>query len=243
MNVIVTGANRGIGREISSRMLQEGHNVWACVRESDGEWLREMQSFCRRDGQWIRPVVWSGLTDRDSVRHAAGEITGSGFAVDGLVNNAGVTSTSTYMMTSMEEMKNVFEVNLFGTLLFTQYIAKKMIRQKNGGGKIVNIASVRGIKPEAGNISYGTSKAALIYATKVLAIELADYNIKVNAVAPGMIPTDINASKSEKLKDRIMEETALRRFGEQKDVANAVLWLLHFSNVSGQVICVDGGYV
>ena len=145
-------------------------------------------------------------------------------------------------MTNVNEMKRIFDVNYWGSLLFTQQISKRMIRQKYG--KIINLASVRGIKPEAGNIAYGTSKAAIIYATKVLAIELGNYNICVNAVAPGMIPTDINANKSEKIKQQIIENSALHRFGNLQDVVETVMFLAGETGdfITGQILSIDGGY-
>lgn len=163
-----------------------------------------------------------------------------GGTVDVLINNAGITGNSTFLMASMKQMRKIFDVNLFGTLLFTQYVARHMVGQKEG--QIINIASVRGMEIEEGNILYGMSKASLIYATKVMAKELCHYNISVNAVAPGYIPTDINADKPEALIHNILKKTPLRQHGNVTDVVNAVAFLLDHPSICGQIMRVDGGY-
>ncbi len=241
-NVIITGANRGIGKALMVDFAKNGWNIWPVIRKCDDEFSDTIDALTKENNIWIRPIFWNGLDDLESVKAAGKEILSQDEHVHALINNAGMAHTKLFLMTSVSEMKDIFDVNYWGSLLFTQVISKKMIGQKYG--KIINMASVRGIKPEAGNIAYGTSKAAVIYATKVLAIELGHFGITVNAVAPGMIPTDMIAVKPQKVKDRILEESALHRYGTVKNVVDTVLFLASEKGdfITGQIVGVDGGY-
>ncbi len=133
-------------------------------------------------------------------------------------------------------------MDFFAVIFFSQMIAKKMIRQKKGN--IINIASVRGLKPEPGNLAYGTAKCALIYATKVLAEELKPYGIRVNAIAPGAIQTEMISYKSSATIDMIKEKSALGRLGTKQEVVKAVRYLCdeNSSGTTGEILTVSGGY-
>lgn len=146
------------------------------------------------------------------------------------------------MMTSPEVLAKVFQVDFFGLVLLSQFIVKKMIRQKKGN--IINIVSVRGLKPEAGNIAYGTAKCAVIYATKVMAEELKPYGIRVNAIAPGAIQTDMLSYKDKTVMDQLLAQSALRRIGTVKDVVDIIKYLVddRSSYITGEILPVNGGY-
>lgn len=243
MNVIVTGANRGIGEQIMISLAASGNNIWACTREITKEWENMVSSLCLKYDIWIKPIRWDGLEHPDSIKNAAKTIGEDAEKIDVLINNAGSSYTNTFLMTPMKEIRNMFEVNFFGPVFFTQMIVKKMIRQKSG--KIINITSVRGIKAEAGNISYGVAKSALAYATQIMAEELWPYGISVFGVAPGMIPTDINKYKTKEQVEKICENTALGHLGDTKDIVNAIRFLIEGETtlMNGQILVVDGGYV
>ena len=141
----------------------------------------------------------------------------------------------------MEEIRKVFDINYFVPLAIIKKISKIMIRQRDG--IIINMASVAGIEHQPGRVAYGSSKAALIWATQGLAKELGAFNIRVNAKAPGAVKTVMTAGYSEDKIKKIIAETALHRMGDMIDIANVVLFLCskEASFINGQVIKVDGG--
>ena len=159
-----------------------------------------------------------------------------------LVNNAGIIHTSLFQMTSIEKMKEIFDINYFSPLLFTQYIVKKMAKQKEGS--IINISSSSAIEANEGRLAYASSKAALITSTKVIAKELGRLNIRVNAIAPGLTETDMmKSSTPENILQETIKRISLNRVGSPDEIANVVLFLSsNLSNyITGQVLSVDGG--
>ena len=161
--------------------------------------------------------------------------------IDILLNIAGMTEDSLFSMTAMKSMRRVFEINFFAQMLVTQYVSKLMIRQKFGS--IINVSSITAIDGNAGQISYGSSKAALIGATKTLASELGDHGIRVNAVAPGVVTTDMTASIPAESFARLCSRIPMGRAGAPAEVAGVLLFLASdlSSYVTGQVLRIDGG--
>ena len=144
-------------------------------------------------------------------------------------------------MTSIDKMKHLFDTNFFAVTLLTQYISRLMARQNSGS--IINIASIAGLDGEPAQYEYATSKAAIVGATKHLARELAADNIRVNAVAPGMIETEMGAKIEENLRNQILNKVIMRRMGKPSEIANVVAFLAsdYASYMTGQIIRVDGG--
>jgi len=163
--------------------------------------------------------------------------------VDILVNNAGVTSDGLLMRMSDADWDIVLNTNLKGAFLFTRGFSRALIKQRSG--RIINIASVIGLIGNAGQCNYAASKAALIGFTKSVARELSSRGITVNAVAPGLIETDMTAVLGEKLRAEVLKSIPLGTFGQAEDIANAVLFLASSGAryVTGQVLTVDGGMV
>ena len=144
-------------------------------------------------------------------------------------------------MTPMKKLKEVFEVNYFSQIYIMQLVSRYMMRQKKGS--IINLASVGGIEVNEGYLAYGSSKAALIWATKCLAKEMGPYHIRVNAVAPGLTQTNMGNYKSEEELEKVVDRTALRRMAEPEEIAKAILYLASedASFVTGHVLRIDGG--
>ncbi len=238
---VLTGSNRGIGKAILEVFAKNGANIWACIRKPDDRFTDYIANLAKETSVTISPVYFD-LVDVEQVKAGVKTITSAKQPVDVLVNNAGIIYTALFQMTSIDKMKEVFEINFFSQMLLTQYIVRIMTRQKSGS--IINISSSAGIDCNEGRIAYAASKAAVIASTKVMARELAKYNIRVNAIAPGLIETDMmRESTPEDVLANTLQRTCLKRVGEPSEIADAVLFLSSDSSsyITGQVLRVDGG--
>ena len=240
-NAIITGAAGGIGRATVECFAANGANIWACELKPFGNFEEDMEKLANKYGVWIEPVYFD-VTDEEKVKEAVKQIRQKKTPVDILANIAGIVAPSTsFPMTDMAKIKKVFEVNFFALTLLTQYISRLMLRQNSGS--IVNIASIAGIDGDPAQYEYAASKAAVIGGTKKLARELAPNNIRVNAIAPGMIQTEMGAHIEDNLRDEILNKVMMRRMGRPEEIANAIAFLASdmASYMTGQVIRVDGG--
>lgn len=239
-NAVITGANRGIGRAIVEKFAANGCNVWACARMPRGGFEQDMEALAEQYHVWIRPVYFD-LSSEDDIKAGFKEIYQTKEPIDILVNNAGLVHAALFPMTPIEEIRKLFEVNVFSVMELTQLVLKRMMRKKSG--VILNMASVAGQDAVATNSIYGSSKAAIISFTRILAAELAAYGIRVNAVAPGPVRTDMIELLEQKMGDDLLMHTAMGRLAEPEEIAETVLFLASSkaSFINGQVIRVDGG--
>lgn len=240
-NAIVTGCARGIGKATLAAFAENGANVWACCRTKSEEFEAFADQLATANGVRIVPLYFD-LTDINAMKDAVKTIMAGKVRIDVLVNNAGVTYNALFPMSSQEKMRTVFDVNFFALASFSQYIARLMIRQKSGS--IINISSTAALDANAGRGAYGASKAAVWCITRVMAHELGEYNVRVNAVAPGVTKTDmVEASMSEAAIQTAVQSTRLKRMGVPSEIADAVLFLASdlASYVTGEVLRVDGG--
>lgn len=233
--ILITGANRGIGLATAEHLIEEGYRIGACVRSGSQE-LDQLLGTDQSHAQFKLD-----LADELSIHSCAKEALEWAGHVHGLVNCAGMTHGSPFAMTRINEMRDIFNVNLFGTLAFTQFVTKKMIRPRKGS--IVNIASTAGIISDSGTLAYGGSKAALIHATKVMATELGAFNIRVNAIAPAIVETEMALQMDAKAREQLDERAAMPGTIEPSDIASMIGFLLSDSSakISGQVIRIDRG--
>jgi 3-oxoacyl-[acyl-carrier protein] reductase len=239
---IITGTNRGIGLAALEAFAANGAKIYAHARRETPDFLNLINDISRMYGTEIWPVCFD-LTDYETMKQKMKEIAASKRQIDILVNNAGVISdNSSFLMTSIDKMKSVFEVNFFAQMALTQYAVRLMTRHKGVGRSIVNVASVAAIDGEA-QIEYSASKAAVIGATRKLAIELNGYNIRVNAVAPGITDTDMASAMEEGLMKRMVEKTVMNRKAQPGEISGTILFLASdlSSYMTGQVLRVDGG--
>ncbi len=235
---IVTGASRGIGREIALALGAEKARV-ACVATNEALLAETAKAVQERGGQALAIVAdVSSTADADRVIAETQKAFG---AIDLLVNNAGVTRDNLILRMKDEEWDRVMAVNLKGAFLLTRAVAKPMLRQRSG--KIINITSVVGMTGNAGQANYAASKAGLIALTKSVAKELASRGICVNAIAPGLVDTDMVKSMDAKARETITQAIPLGRLGTGADIAAAVLYLASpvADYITGQVLVVDGG--
>lgn len=239
-NAIVTGSNRGIGFATVKRFAQEGCNVWACARKQNEEFENELKVMSEQYHIWIKPVYFE-LSDETEIKEGLKSIMGEKLPIDILVNNAGIPFGGLMMMTPVSKLKEVFEINYFAQIQITQLVVRIMMRQKSGS--IINMASVGGIETEPGYLAYGSSKAALIWATKCMAKELGPHGIRINAVAPGLTQTSMGNYKNEEELNKVINRTSLHRMAEPDEICQAITYLAsdEASFVTGHVLVVDGG--
>ena len=240
-NIVITGARRGIGRATVEACATQGANIWACARRPDINFEAEMNDLSVEHDVHIWPVYFD-LSDMEQVRNAVQIIRKQKINVDVLINVAGIAEDSTsFPMTSIEKMRKVMEINYFAPTILTQYISRIMMKQKRGN--IINVASIAGIDGIPAQYEYASSKAALIGGTKNLANELAQYNIRVNAIAPGVIETDMGRQIEDDLRKKMLSRIIMNRLGTAKEVADVIVFLSSemASYITGQVIRVDGG--
>jgi len=238
---VVTGAGRGIGHAIALRLAKEGARVASVSRtEANAKKTASEINGLRADAAKAYAV---DVADQAAVQKAAAQIFEDFGRVDILVNNAGVTRDGLSMRMSMDDWDTVLNTNLKGAFNFTQAVMRPMIKQRSG--RIINISSIAGLTGNAGQANYAASKAGLIGLTKTLARELASRGITVNAVAPGLIETDMTAVLSDEIRQSILEKVPLGKLGEPDDIAAAVAYLAsaEAKYITGQVLTVDGGMV
>lgn len=237
---VVTGANRGIGRSITETFAENRCDIFACMREVTLETKKWLKSLENKFNIVVTPIELD-LSDEDSIKNSIKQIFSISKRIDILVNNAGIASGGLFQMTPISELRKVFEINFFSQILFTQGIAKIMIRNKSGS--IINLSSSAAFIADPGTLSYGSSKSALIRATESMAMELGALNIRVNAIAPGVTKTDMFDQMSKDARDKLINSSSLKRPAEPKDIANVALFLASelSSFVTGQVIRADGG--
>jgi len=238
-HVLITGANRGIGLAIAERFAAEGACLYLNGRQPEP--LRSLADRLQAEyGVHCHPLVFD-VADPDGVKHAFRELFTRTRVLDVLVNNAGILDDALLGMITPELINRSFATNTASVLYCSQYAARMM--QRNGGGSIINLASIIGRVGNAGQAVYAGSKAAVIGITQSLAKELAPQQIRVNAIAPGFIDTDMAHSlTAEKFQQRL-DSIAMQRIGVPAEVAGTALFLASglSSYVTGQVIGVDGG--
>lgn len=239
-NVIITGSNRGIGKAFVESFADAGYNVWACARTANDvfeKWLGELSAV---KGVWIKPVYFE-MADKESLNAGIQSILDENLPIDVLVNNAGISTVGLLSMSKVDDIEKMFQVNYFSMLRIIQKVSKRMSRQKSGS--IINMGSLAGIEPQPGKIAYGSTKAAVILMTKCLAKELGPMGIRVNAIAPGPIETEMIHQYKDEMLDRLASESALRRLGKKEEIANVALFLASekASYINGEIIKVDGG--
>ncbi|SPE54181.1 3-oxoacyl-(acyl-carrier-protein) reductase [Verrucomicrobia bacterium] len=235
---VVTGAGRGIGRAIALRFAAEGADVGCVSRTAEHaqKVAEEVRALGRR--AWAHAV---DVSDSAAVAEVGERILAETGRVDILVNNAGVTRDGLLLRLNEADWDAVLDTNLKGAYLVTKAFSRAMVKQRSG--RIINVASVVGLRGNAGQSNYAASKAGLIGFTKSLARELASRSITVNALAPGFVVTDMTSGLTEQVRNELLKAIPLNAFGQPEDVALAALYLAGPGGryVTGQVLTVDGG--
>ncbi|WAM33086.1 3-oxoacyl-[acyl-carrier-protein] reductase [Caldicellulosiruptor morganii] len=238
---LITGASRGIGRAIALKFAQNGADVVINYSSSESQ-AQSLKEEIEKLGVKALAIKCD-VSSSEEVNAMFSQIESEFGKLDILVNNAGITKDGLILRMDEEQFDRVIAINLKGAFLCAKAAAKLMVKQREGN--IINISSVVGITGNAGQANYAASKAGIIGLTKSLAKELASRNIRVNAIAPGFIKTDMTDVLSEKVKEAMLSSIPLGRFGEADEVAGVALFLASSlsSYVTGQVIVVDGGMI
>lgn len=236
---LVTGGSRGIGKAIALKLAGLGADI--IINYSSNEKLaHEVIEEINRLGR-TAIAIKADVSKLDDAEKLIDESIKQFNKVDILVNNAGVTKDNLLMRMSEEDWDKVLNINLKGVFNVTKSVIRSMIKQKSGS--IINITSVVGISGNAGQCNYSASKAGVIGFTKSLAKEVAKKGVRVNAIAPGFIETEMTDKLSDKVKDEYIKSIPLNRLGQPDDIANVVAFLASdmSSYITGQVLVVDGG--
>lgn len=235
--VIVTGGAKGIGKAIAIAFAKEGANIVLNYRSTAPDEVKaEVETFGVKCFTYKADI--SKFDEALALTEAANAEFGS---VDVLVNNAGITRDTLLMRMSEEDFDKVIETNLKGCFNMTKHVSKIMMKQRSGS--IINMSSVIGLAGNPGQTNYAASKAGVLGITYSVAKELASRGITCNAIAPGMIDTDMTQVLSDKVKENILNNIPLKRFGKPEEIADTAVFLAKSKYITGQVITVDGGMV
>lgn len=235
--VIVTGGAKGIGKAIALKFASEGANIVLNYRSTSPE---EVKNEIEAMGVKCLSVQADVSKTEEAQKLADAAIAEFG-GIDVLINNAGITRDTLLMRMSEEDFDAVIETNLKGCFNMIKAVNKTMMKKRSGS--IINMSSVIGLAGNVGQVNYAASKAGVLGITYSVAKELASRNITCNAIAPGMIATDMTEVLSEKVKEQILEGIPLKRFGQPEEIAETALFLAKSKYITGQVITVDGGMV
>ena len=236
-NVFITGSTRGIGLAIAHHFAAQGANLVLNGRsEISSELIGEFDQYD------VQVVGVSGdVSDADDAKRMIQEATDALGSVDVLINNAGITADKLVLKMTADDFERVLKINLTGAFNMTQAVLKPMTKARQG--VIINMTSVVGLIGNAGQANYAASKAGLIGLTKSVAREVASRNIRVNAIAPGFIESDMTAVLSDKVKDAMKAQIPMKRFGSVEEIATAALFVATQEYITGQTIAIDGGMV
>ncbi|MGT2811982.1 3-oxoacyl-[acyl-carrier-protein] reductase [Streptococcus minor] len=234
-NVFVTGSTRGIGLAIAHKFASLGANVVLNGRSAiSDELLAQFSDY------EVKVIGISGdVSDNADAKRMVEEAVETLGSVDILINNAGITKDGMALRMSEEDFESVLKINLTGTFNMTQAVLKPMTKAR--AGAIINLSSVVGLTGNAGQANYAASKAGVIGFSKSIAREVAARNVRINVIAPGFIESDMTAVLSDKIKDAMMAQIPMKRFGQTEEVAEVAVFLAKQEYLTGQVLAIDGG--
>ncbi len=236
---IITGASRGIGREIAKTLARKGIKIIANYNKSEKE-SKELKEELQKEGYEIE-IFKADVSKKEQCEELVKYTLKKHKKIDILINNAGIDKYQLITEVTQEDWNEIINTNLYSAFCMCQEVLPNMIHNKNGC--IINISSMWGIVGASTEVVYSISKAGLDGLTKALAKEVGPSNIRVNSIAPGYIETDMNKDYSEKEKLEIIENIPLEKLGKTEDIAKCVNWLIEDNYTTGQIISINGGWV
>ncbi len=238
---IITGASRGIGKAIAETFAKNGADLILIARNIAA--LKDVKSELESSYSIHCHIFEADVKNPDTLKQLFADLNEKKIVADILVNNAGIMTDSTLQMVKPELIADIFSTNVNGTIFASQFALKGFLKKRKGS--IINLSSIIGTNGNLGQSIYGSSKAAVIGFTKSLSKELASLQIRVNAIAPGFIDTDMTRNMSKPFYDKNLQNIGMKRIGKPEDIANVALFLASDLSeyVTGQVIGVDGGMI
>lgn len=240
-NIIITGCNKGIGKATLEAFASYGANLFACTRSKDEEFEKFIADLKKKFKIEIH-IIHLDLSDKQSINKCTAKISEISRDIDILINNAGMLFNSLFQMTSEKQIQEMFQVNFFSQIFFTQNISRLMAKNKKGN--IIFVSSTSGTNGDLGRFVYSSSKASILSLTKTLSKELANYNIRVNAISPGLTETDLMLNNTKKeIIDSEVKKICLKRVAKTSEIADVILFMASdkSSYINGQNITVNGG--
>lgn len=233
--VLITGASRGIGREIAKELSKKGCKVIANYNKSD-----EQAKTLEKENNNIE-IYKADVSKRDNVKKMIQYIMAKYGKIDVLINNAGISDEKLFTEVTDNDWNNVINNNLYSAFCVTQEVVRNMINEKKGC--IINISSIWGIVGASCETIYSITKAGIDAMTKSLAKELGPSNIRINSIAPGIINTDMNKNIKKEEMDEIKQDIPLGKIGKTIDIAKCINWIIEDEYTTGQIISINGGWV
>lgn len=237
--ILITGASRGIGKDIAETLAKNPDNIIIANYNKSEEKAKELQAKLKEEKINIE-IIKADVSKRVEVKKMVEEVLNKYKKIDILINNAGISQYKLFNDITDDDWDNIININLKSAFIVSQEVVRNMIHNKRGC--IINISSIWGVIGASMEVAYSTSKAGIIGLTKSLAKELGPSNIRVNAIAPGIIDTGMNARFSEDEINSIKEEIPLEKIGKTADVTKCVQWLIDDEYTTGQVISINGGW-
>ena len=238
MNILITGASRGIGRAVAIEFAKNKHNIIICAK-SDLESLKNTKRLVENEGVSCY-IGLCDVTNEESVKDFISNSAKTIGQTDVLINNAGISYIGLLQDMSLEDWNKVLSTNLTSAFLMSKYVIPEMLKKQSG--HIINISSVWGNIGASMEVAYSASKGGINSFTKALAKELAPSNISVNAISPGFIDTDMNKVFEKDELDAIFEEIPMGRAGKPSEVAKLIYKIAMSDYITGQIITIDGGW-
>ena len=236
--VIITGGSRGIGAEIVNLLAKEGYNIVLNYNKSETK-AKQIQEKLLKENIKIE-IFKADVSKREEVKKLIKYTLEKFKTIDVLINNAGISGQKLFTEITDEEWNTILNTNLNSVFYCSQEALKEMINKKQGC--IINISSIWGITGGSCEVAYSAAKAGINGLTKALAKEVGLSNIRVNAIAPGIIETEMNSQLTEQEKNEIKEEIPLNKIGKPSDIAKCVKWLIEDTYTTGQIISINGGW-